>query len=51
MRRVIVLYLADHPRLTWLCVTSCVINNIPSITLVAKGVQYAKLLFKVGFPA
>lgn len=46
MRRVIVHYSAVHPRLTWLCVTSTAINNIPTITLVARRMQYAKLLFR-----
>lgn len=43
MRRVIVHYPTAHPRLTWLCVTSTAINNIPTITLVARCMQYAKL--------
>ena len=53
MRRVIVHYPTAHPRLTWLCVTSTAINNIPTITLAALRMQYAKLLFffLVVFPA
>lgn len=50
MRRVIVHYPTAHPRLTWLCVTSTAINNIPTITLVALRMQYAKLLFQSCFP-
>lgn len=50
MRWVIVHYPAAHPRLTWLCVTFTAINNIPTITLVARRMQYAKLLFQSCFP-
>lgn len=46
MRRVFVHYPTAHPRLTWLCVT----HNIPTITLVAWRMQYAKLLFQSCFP-
>lgn len=35
---------AAHPRLTWLCDTHA-LTNIPTITLVALPMQYAKLLF------
>lgn len=51
MRWVTVHYSAAHPRLTWLCVTSTAINNIPTITLVAQRMQYAKWFFKVVLPA
>lgn len=50
MRRVIVHYPSAHPRLTRLCVTSTAINDIPTITLVARRMQYAKLLFQSCFP-
>lgn len=50
MRRVIVHYPSAHPRLTWLSVTSTAINNIPTITLVAHRMQYAKLLLQSCFP-
>lgn len=46
MRQAIVHYPTALPRLTWLCVTSTAINNIPTITLVALRTQYAKLLFQ-----
>lgn len=50
MRRVIVHYPCAHPRLTRLCVTSDAIDDIPTITLVARRMQYAKLLFRSCFP-
>ena len=45
MRRVIVHYPAAHPRLTWLCVTSTAINNIPTITLVAPAYAICQIAF------
>ena len=48
--RVIVHYPTAHPGLTWFYVTSAAIHKIPTITLVAWRMQYAKLLFQSCFP-